>query len=116
MPLTLTYEKLLLVIRELPGFRWPEPIRSNLTEKDRNKKYVYHKDHGHTTETCKSLHYLIENLLKAGHLKQYIRAAAKSGESPHDHGPRAPTAPVRAIINYIHEGPLDEEYNSRKKR
>ena len=69
MPLTLTYEKLLLVIHELTGFRWPKPIRSNPMERDRNKKCAYHKDHGHTTETCRSLHYLVENLLKAGHLK-----------------------------------------------
>ncbi|RVW61563.1 hypothetical protein CK203_065660 [Vitis vinifera] len=31
---------------------------------------------------------------------------------------RAPLAPVipRAIINYIHDGPLDEKYNSKRKR
>nr|CAN63969.1 hypothetical protein VITISV_007954 [Vitis vinifera] len=46
----------------------------------------------------------------------YIRTTPKSGESSHGHGPRAPTAPVRAIINYIHRGPLDDEYNSQRKR
>lgn len=104
------------MIRELPGFRWPEPIRSNPTERDHNKKCAYHKDHRHTTEKCRSLHYLVENLLKAGHLKQYVRTAAKNGESSQDQGPRAPSAPVRAIINYIHGGLLDEEYNSKRKR
>ena len=112
-PLTLTYEKLLLVVCELPGFRWPGPIRSNPMERDRSKKCVYHKNHGHTTEACRSLHLLVENLLKEGHLKQYVRATAKNGEPSRDHGPRAPTAPVRVVINYI---PLDEEYNSKRKR
>ncbi|KAL6328563.1 hypothetical protein AAG906_038758 [Vitis piasezkii] len=38
------------------------------------------------------------------------------GESSHGHGPRVPIAPVKAIINYIHGGPLDDEYNSRRKK
>ncbi|RVW21303.1 hypothetical protein CK203_110085 [Vitis vinifera] len=44
------------------------------------------------------------------------RSQQKIGESSRDHGPRAPTALVRAVIDYIHGGPLDEEYNSRRKR
>ena len=115
-PLTLTYEKLLPVVRKLPGFRWPGPIRSNPMKRNRSKKCAYHKDHGHTAEACRSLHLLVENLLKEGHLKQYVRAATKSGEPSRDHGLRGPIAPVRAIINYIHGGPLDEEYNSKRKR
>lgn len=115
-PLTTTYEKLLPIIQNLPGFRWPRAIRSNPSERDRNKKCAYHKDHGHTTETCRSLHYLVEDLLKAGHLKQYIRTTSKGEESSHGHGPRAPSALVRAVINYMHGGSLDDEYNSKRKR
>ncbi|XP_034704037.1 uncharacterized protein LOC117928230 [Vitis riparia] len=95
---------------------WPGLIRSNPSKRDRNKKCAYHKDHGHTTEACRSLHYLVEDLLKVGHLKQYIRTMPKSGEPSHGHGPHAPAAPIRAIINYIHRGPLDDEYNSQRKR
>nr|CAN70312.1 hypothetical protein VITISV_011858 [Vitis vinifera] len=105
MPLTTSYEKLLPMIRDLPSFRWPRPIRSNPLERDCNKRCAYHKDHGHTTETCRSLHYMVEDLLKAGHLKQYIRTAPNGGESSHGQGPRAPAAPIRAIINYIHGDP-----------
>ncbi|XP_019071932.1 uncharacterized protein LOC109121640 [Vitis vinifera] len=115
-PLTMSYEKLLPIIRDLPSFRWPGPVRSNPSERDRNKKCAYHKDHRHTTETCRSLHYMVEDLLKAGHLKQYIRTAPKGEESSHGQGLRAPTAPVKAVINYIHGGPLDDEYNSKRKR
>ena len=104
MPLTKSYEKLLPIIRDLPDFRWPGPIRSHPSERDNNKRCDYHKDHGHNTETCRSLHYMVEDLLKAGHLKQYIRTAPKGEGSFHDRGPCAPTAPVRAVINYIHRG------------
>ncbi|RVW94445.1 hypothetical protein CK203_035670 [Vitis vinifera] len=77
MPLTKSYEKLLPIIRDLPDFRWPGPTRSHPSERDNNKRCDYHKDHGHNTETCRNLHYMVEDLLKAGHLKQYIRTAPK---------------------------------------
>ncbi|XP_034708879.1 uncharacterized protein LOC117931916 [Vitis riparia] len=115
-PLTKSYEKLLPIIRDLPGFRWPVPIRSNPSERNSSKRCDYHKDHRHTTETCISLHYMVENLLKARHLKQYVRTAPKGEGSSHDRGPRAPAAPIRVVINYIYGGPLDDEYNSKRKR
>ncbi|RVX00611.1 hypothetical protein CK203_030393 [Vitis vinifera] len=81
--LTKSYEKLLPIIRDLSGFRWPVPIRSNPSERNRNKRCDYHKDHGHTTEACISLRYMVEDLLKAGHLKQYVQTVPKGQESPH---------------------------------
>lgn len=116
IPLTTMYEKLLHFIRNLPGFKWAGTIRSNPAKRDRNKKCAYHKDHGHTTEACRSLHYLVENLLRAGHLKEYVRATPKGEESSRGQGSRTPSAPIRAVINYIHGRPLDDEYNSKQKR
>nr|CAN80646.1 hypothetical protein VITISV_028506 [Vitis vinifera] len=48
----------------------------------------------------------------------FWRATNKSGETSRNQASAAPSAPVvpRAIINYIHDGPLDEEYNSKRKR
>ena len=71
-PLTKSYKKLLPIISDLPGFRWPVPMKLNPSERDRNKRCDYHKDHGHNIETCRSLHYMVEDILKAGHLKQYV--------------------------------------------
>ena len=47
-PLTVLYEKLLPMIRELSDFRWPEPIRADPTKRDHSKKCAYHKEHRHT--------------------------------------------------------------------
>ena len=90
----------------------------DLAKRDHNRKCVYHKEHGHTIEQCKSLHYLVEKLIKVGHLKQYVRLGARSGETSRNQVSAAPSAPIvpRAKINYIHGGPLDEEYNSKQKR
>ena len=79
--LTVSYEKLLPMIRDLSDFMWPKPIRANLAKRDHNKKCAYHKEHGHTTEQCKSLHYLVERLIKAGPLKQYVYSETKVGDT-----------------------------------
>ncbi|RVX05774.1 hypothetical protein CK203_023922 [Vitis vinifera] len=78
-PLTVSYEKLLPMIPELSDFRWPGPIKADPAKRDDIKTCAYHKEHGHTTEQCRSLHYLVERLIRVGHLKQYIRSEAKEG-------------------------------------
>ncbi|XP_034708989.1 uncharacterized protein LOC117932057 [Vitis riparia] len=117
-PLTVSYEKLLAMIYELSNFRWPEPLKADPTKRDHNRKYACHKEHGHTTKQCMSLHYLVEKLIRVGHLKQYIRSRAKGGETSRSQAFGAPSAPItpNAVINYIHSGHLDEEYNSKRKR
>ena len=42
----------------------------------RNKKFLrcdYHRDHGHETDRCRSLKFLVEKMIKMGHPKRYIR-------------------------------------------
>ncbi|XP_034701087.1 uncharacterized protein LOC117926120 [Vitis riparia] len=100
------------------GRRWPGPLRADPSKRDHRKKCAYHKEHGHTIETCRSLHYLVEKLIRAGHLKQYLRSDARARDISRNHNSgtsRIPTAP-KAVINYIHGGPLDEEYVSKRKR
>ena len=70
------------MIQDLFDFRWPEPLRADAAKMDHNKKCAYQKEHGHTTETCRSLHYLVERLIKAGHLKQYLRSDARVRDTP----------------------------------
>ena len=106
------------MIRDMSDFRWPRLLGTDPSKRDHSKKCVFHKKHGHTTETCRCLHYLVERLIKAGHLKQYLRSDARGGDASRNHNsgtPRAPAAP-KAVINYITEGPSDEEYDSKRKR
>lgn len=106
------------MIRELIDLRWPKPLKTDPTKRDRNKKCAYHKEHDHTTEQCRSLQYLVEKLMRAGYLRQYILSEGKNEESSQNPITTAPAtfAPLRVVINYIHGGPLDEEYNSKRKR
>ncbi|XP_034678338.1 uncharacterized protein LOC117908746 [Vitis riparia] len=117
-PLSITYEKLLPMIQSMSDFRWPRPLGSDPSRRDHSKKCAYHKEHGHTTETCRSLQYLVERLIKAGHLRQYLRTDARDGDASRGRDSGAPMAPAapKAVINYINGGPSDEEFNSKRKR
>ncbi|XP_010661221.1 uncharacterized protein LOC100245342 [Vitis vinifera] len=117
-PLSVSYEKFIPMIQDLSDFRWPGPIRTDPAKRDHSKKCAYHKEHGHTTERCRSLHYLVERVIKVGHLKQYLRSKARVRDTPRNHNSGTSKTPIvpKAVINYIHRGPLDEEYNSKRKK
>ncbi|RVX12434.1 hypothetical protein CK203_011822 [Vitis vinifera] len=102
----------------LSDFKWPRPIGTDPSTRDRSRRCAFHKDHGHTTETCRAFQYLVERLIKAGHLKQYLRSDNEEGTHPNitTRAPRAQPQPPKAVINYINGGPSDEEYDSRRKR
>nr|CAN69319.1 hypothetical protein VITISV_032662 [Vitis vinifera] len=114
-PLSISYEKLLPMIQGLSDFKWPRPIGTDPSTRDRSRRCAFHKDHGHTTETCRAFQFLVERLIKAGHLKQYLRSDNGGRDASQHHNPGAPAAP-KAVINYINGGPSDEEYDSRRKR
>ncbi|XP_034707012.1 uncharacterized protein LOC117930463 [Vitis riparia] len=102
----------------MSDFRLPRPLGMDPSKRDHSKKCAFHKEHGHTTEECRCLHYLVERLTKAGHLKQYLRSDAGGRDASRNHNFGAPTASAapKAIINYINEGPSDEEHDSKRKR
>lgn len=103
------------MIRELFDFRWSEPLKTDPAKRDRDKKCAYHKEHDHTIEQCRSLHYLVEKLVRARHLRQYVCSKGKNMESSQNPVTTPPTtsATPRVVINYIHGGPLDKEYDSK---
>ncbi|RVW99781.1 Transposon Ty3-I Gag-Pol polyprotein [Vitis vinifera] len=82
------------------------PIGTDPSTRDRRRRCAFHKDHGHTTETCRAFQYLVERLIKAGHLKQYLRSDNGGRDTSQHHNPgalRAPATP-KAVINYINGG------------
>ncbi|RVW26659.1 hypothetical protein CK203_096492 [Vitis vinifera] len=107
-PLSISYEKLLPMIQDLSDFRWPRPIGTDPSTRDRSRRCAFHKDHGHTTEKCRAFQFLVERLIKAGHLKQYLRTDTGGRDVSQHSNPGAPRVPVtpKAIINYITGGPI----------
>ena len=72
-PLNIAYDWLLPLIRDLPDFKWPPPMREGPDQRNRSLMRDYHMDHGHETNHCQSLKFLVEKLIRAGHLRRYIR-------------------------------------------
>ena len=91
-PLSVSYEKLLPMIQGLSDFRWPRPLETDPSKRDHSKRCAFHKEHAHTIETCRCLHDLVERLIKAGHLKQYLRSDAGGRDASRNHNSGAPRA------------------------
>ena len=106
--LNVSYESLLPIIHDLPKFKWLTPIQTDPSQRNRSLRYDYHNDHGHEIDRCRSLKFLVEKLIKAGHLRRYIREIDQGPEPRKDAdkiiaGVVAPPK-SRPTINYILSG------------
>ena len=86
----------------------------------RSLRCDYHRDHGHETNNCQSLKFLVEKLIRVDHLRRYLRGLTN----------RAPAIPAtdrvvaeiehapepRPTINFILGGPADNQFQSKKQR
>ena len=95
-------------------------MRAGPDQRNKSLRCDYHKDHGHETNHCQSLKFLIEKLIRVGHLRRYIlepsgglAAAPTAGrvvvDTEHASG-------SRPAINFILGRPLDGQYQSKKQR
>ena len=109
--LNIAYDRLLPIIWDLPNFKWPPPMRAGPDQRNRSVRCDYHRDHGHETNHCQSLKFLVEKLIRAGHLRRYLReptrgptaappAVGAVADTEQDSGPQ-PT------INFIQGGSPD---------
>ena len=121
-PLNISYDILLPLIRDHPDFKWPTPIQSDPAQRNQYLRCDYHRDHGHETNRCRSLKFLVERLIKADYLKRYVREMVRGVEA-------APTVKGIVVsaelppkpwptINYILGCPADNQYQYKlhKKR
>ena len=95
-------------------------MRAGPNQRNRSLRCDYHRDHGHETNHCQSLKFLVEKLIRAGHLRRYIRepisgvTAAPMADTiivdtEHASGPKQ-------TINFILGGSVDNQYQSKKQR
>ena len=117
-PLNISYNRLLPLIRDHPDFRWPPPIQSDPEQRNRSLRCNYHRDHGYETNRCRTLKFLVEKLIRVGHLIRYIREPASSVETASvakriAASSKLPSEP-RPTINYILGSPVDDQYQSKR--
>ena len=91
-------------------------MRAGPDQRNRSLRCDYHRDHGHETNHCQSLKFLVEKLIRAGHLRKYIREPTRGVAA-------APTADRVVVdiehalaINFILGGPADSQYKSKNQR
>ena len=64
--------KILERIRNEPFFRWPNKMGGDPSRRNQNLYCIYHRDKGHTTEQCRVLKDHLGQLVRAGHLKEFV--------------------------------------------
>ena len=115
--LNIPYDWLLPLIRDHPNFKWPPPMRATSDQRNRSLRCDYHRDHNHETNRCQSLKFLVEKLIRAGHLRRYIQELTRGIETAPSAdmvivGAEHPSEPW-PTINFILGGPTDDQYQSK---
>ena len=64
--------KILERIKNELYFRWPSKMGGDPTRRNQNLYCTYHRDKGHTTEQCRLFKDHLEQLVKSGHLKEFV--------------------------------------------
>ena len=54
-PLVMPIDKILMQIKDNHAFKWPKPLHSSPSVRDKKKYYRFHKDHWHYTEDLQGL-------------------------------------------------------------
>ena len=65
-PLVMPVDKMLTQIKDEHYLKWPRPLHSSPSVRDKNKYCRFHKDHGRNTEDCRDLKGQIEDLIRKG--------------------------------------------------
>ena len=84
-------------------FKWPNKMMGNLENRNRNLYCQYHRDHGHTTEDCRSLWDHLDQLVREGKLKQLLHHSSgldgQTNSRPEGENPlRPPLGTIKVIF------------------
>ena len=58
--------------------KWPQKIKTSDSNRNPNRWCDFHSDHGHKTEDCVALRIEVKELLKKGHLREFLFDKAKN--------------------------------------
>ncbi|XP_023899167.1 uncharacterized protein LOC112011022 [Quercus suber] len=123
-PLVMPVDQILTEIKDEQCLKWPKPLQSPPSVRDKRKYCHFHKDHGHYTEDCRDLKEQIKELIQKGKLQRYVKRAETTRynkkdqhegfQRSEDQPPRPQTA--RGEIKTITGGPSTEgSFRSLKK-
>ncbi|XXG81436.1 hypothetical protein AAC387_Pa09g2071 [Persea americana] len=94
--------RLLNKIKAQPFFKWPRPMVADPSSRDQTRFCAYHKQNGHRTDECKSFKFHLEDLVKEGHLREYIKQEGRGdGRPPRREADNQDSEP-EGVIHVIH--------------
>ena len=65
-------------VKNASFFKWPNKMVGNPEKRNRNLYCQYHRDHGHTTEDCRSLWDHLDQLVRKGKLTQLLHYSRRA--------------------------------------
>lgn len=88
-------------------------MRGDSTQYDQTQLCEYHRDMIHKMNHCRNLKYLVENLIKAGCFKEFIKHPQHGNQSSGPSNTPTTTNDVPSVINVIHGGPIDPSWSTK---
>jgi hypothetical protein len=101
--------------RRLP---YPDTLTTQANKRDRSKYCDFHRTDGHTTNICKQLRDIFEEMARNGKLREFLdRPRGRTGAVPRNEAPRAPQhqRAQEAPVMYI-AGGLEPKKQDRKRK
>ena len=92
-------------IKNEPFFRWPNKMGGDPSRRNQNLYCTYHRDKRHTIEQCRVLKDHLGQLVKAGHLKEFVVEPGNRGPGLGAQQRGNPASPPLGIIEVIHAVP-----------
>ncbi|XP_071928199.1 uncharacterized protein [Coffea arabica] len=115
-PLNSSRTHVLAVMRQNQIGRNPPEIPGRRDKMNSNLYCAYHRDVGHETEDCNDLKREIENLIRQGYLKQFVRKDGGFNRSVSHRENRGPRRDDRRDTNMHCRGPEDRREDKQPPR
>uniref|UniRef100_A0A2N9IU12 Uncharacterized protein n=1 Tax=Fagus sylvatica TaxID=28930 RepID=A0A2N9IU12_FAGSY len=91
--------RLLDKIKGKPFFVWPSKLIGDPAARNQNLYCFYHQDKGHVTENCHKYKTLLEQLVAAGHLSDYVESTPTANKA---RGAASHLRRSYGIVDYAH--------------
>ncbi|XXG51512.1 hypothetical protein AAC387_Pa03g0060 [Persea americana] len=72
------------------------------SSRDQSRFCAYHKQNGHRTDECRSYKFHLENLVKEGHLREYIKQEGRGDDRPPRRDADNQDSEPEGVIHVIH--------------
>ena len=99
-PLNMSLEQVLMQIKDDPSLKWLEKMKGDPNKHNRNKYCRFHRDHMHDMDECFDLKQQIENLIRQGKLRNFLRQNHKDKKlkGKLEEPSRPPLGEIKVII------------------